>query len=32
MLAKLGQLGLRPLAPEQVAAKLALELPDGAGE
>ncbi len=31
-LAELGELGLRPLATEQVAAKLALELADGAGE
>src|SRR5207247_7572372 len=31
-LAKLGQLGLRPLAPEQVAAELAFELSDGASE
>ena len=31
-LAKLGELGLRPLAPEQIAAKLAFELADGAGE
>ena len=31
-LTKLGELGLRPLAPEQIAAELALELADGAGE
>ena len=31
-LAELGQLRLRPLAAEQIAAELAFELTDGAGE